>query len=99
MVRSGQPCQPPLSIPLTPRNLLCRARGASFRHFFYPRACCCVALLTEGNDNLLPFISQLVYLALHTTHFFSKHGWRLWIFGLLGHVVKLKPRHVLPTVS
>ena len=53
-------------------------------------------MLTEGRDNLLPFISQLVYPALQTTHVLSKHGWGLWTFGLLGRVVELKPHQVLP---
>ena len=77
-------------------NLLRRARGASFRHFLYPGACCRVAVLTEGTDNLLLFTSQLVYLVLQTTHVFSKHGSGRGTFGLLGHVVELKPDHVFP---
>ena len=32
-------------------------RGASFRHCLYPRACCWVALLMGGNDNLLPYFT------------------------------------------
>ena len=72
------------------------ARGACFRHFCYPGACCCVAVLTQGNGNLLPFVSQLAYFVLQTTHVLSKHGWGLWIFGLLGRIVELKQHHVLP---
>ena len=71
--------------------------GHLFGHFVYPRACCCAAVSTEGNDNLLPFLSQLVYPALQTAHVLPKHGSGLWIFGLLGRVVELKPHHVLPT--
>ena len=48
------------------------ARGASLRHFLYPRAACCwVAVLTEATDNLLPFISQLVYRVWQTAHVMS----------------------------
>ena len=61
--------------------------------FLYPRACCYVAVLTEGKDNLLHFISQVVYLVLQTTHVLSKRGSGLWTFGLLGRVVELKHRH------
>ena len=39
---------------------------------------------------------QLAYPVLQTTHVLSKHGLGLWIFGLLGRVVELKPHHVLP---
>ena len=46
-------------------------RGEPFRHFLYPRARCCVAVLTEGTHNLLPYISQSVYRVLQTTHVFS----------------------------
>ena len=41
----------------------------SFRHSMHPRACCCVAVLMEGTDNLLPFISQLVDLCI------ADHSW------------------------
>ena len=42
---------------------LCLPRGCS------PMiAAAYVAVLTEGNDNLLRFVSQLVYLVLQTTH-------------------------------
>ena len=43
-----------------------------------------VAVLTEGNNNLLPFISQSVYFVLQTTHVLSERGAGLWTFGLLG---------------
>ena len=72
------------------------ARGVFLGHFLYPRACCCVAVLTETNGNLLPFVSQWVCPVLQTTHLLSKHGGGLWIFGLLGRVVELKQHHVLP---
>ena len=60
--------------------------------------CCCVAVLTEGTDNLLPFVAQLVYFVLQTTHIFSKHtcvalenfSLELLPLGLLGRVVELK---------
>ena len=56
------------------RETHCSGRGASFRHFLSPGACCCSAMLTVGNDNLLHFISQLVYLVLQATHVFFKHA-------------------------
>ena len=49
------------------------ARGI-FMHFLYPRACRCVAVLTVRKDNLLPFVSQSVYIVLQTTHVFSKRA-------------------------
>ena len=36
--------------------------------------CCCVAVLTEGNGNLLPFFSQLVCLVLRITQALFKHA-------------------------
>ena len=76
----------------------CCARHARhcFGHCLYPKACCCVAVLTEGNGNLLPFISHLMGPVLQTPHVLCKHGSGLWIFGILGRVVGLKPHHVLP---
>ena len=75
-----------------------RAQGTwgTWWGFLYLRACCCVAVSPEGNDNLPPFISQLVYLVLQTAHVVSKHGPGLWVFGLLGRGIELKPHHVLP---
>ena len=80
---------------MSPTPLSCGA-ASDTRHFLYPRACCCVAVLTEGTDNLLLFTSQLVCPVLQTSHVLSKHGSGLWIFGLLGRIVELKPHHVLP---
>ena len=64
-----------------------RAHAASFRDFLHRRACCRVDLLTEGNDNLLRFIS----LVLQTTHVLSKHGQGQGVFGVLGRVVEAAP--------
>ena len=79
---------------VTVRETCCAGRKASFSLFLYPRGCCCVAVLTEANENLLPFISQLVHPVLQTTHASPKHGSGLWIFGLLGRFVELQPHHV-----
>ena len=54
------------------------------------------AVWTEGNDQLLPLISQLMRPALQNALVLAKHGSGLRTFGLLGRAVEPKHPHVLP---